>query len=79
MFNHFKSIILKNEYIRDLKHLDIDTSEIIDNIRIEIEKNKSNFKLFSNNSYSIYSPNILLENIIFQEVKGYWVGWYLRI
>jgi len=71
MFNHFKSTILKNEYILYLKHLGIDTSEIIDNIRIKVEINKSNFNIFTNNSYSMYTPNILLENIIFEKVNEY--------
>ncbi len=71
MFNHFKSTILKNEYILYLKHLGIDISTVINNIRIRVENNKSNFTTFTNNSYSMYSPNILLENIIFEEINKY--------
>ena len=71
MFNQLKDTILRNDYIRYLEHLDIDTSEIINNIRIKIEKNKNNFDTFTNRSYKMLSPNVLLENIVFVEVNKY--------
>jgi hypothetical protein len=71
MFDNFKNIILSNEYISYLNHLSIDTSEIIKNIRIEIEKNKHIFNNFTNRSVDMYSPNIFLKNIIFEEVNKY--------
>jgi len=71
MFDRVKDIVLRNEYIRYLKHLDIDTSEIINNIRITVEENKDIFDIFSNRSYQMSSPNIFLENIIFEEVNKY--------
>lgn len=71
MFNQLKDTISKNDYIKYLKHLNIDTSEIINNIRIKVEKDKNNFDIFTNRSYKMLSPNIILENIIFEEVNKY--------
>jgi len=71
MFDRVESTILNNEYIVYLKHLEIDTSEILNNIRIKVENNKSIFDDFSNRSYKMLSPNILLENMIFEEVNKY--------
>jgi len=71
MFDRVKGTILNNEYIVYLEHLEIDTSEIINNIRIKVESNKSIFDDFSNRSYTMLSPNILLENMIFEEVNKY--------
>jgi hypothetical protein len=71
MFDNLKGIILDNEYIVYLNHLGIDTSEIINHIRIEIEKNKDRLDIFTNRSVDMYSPNIFLENVIFEEVNKY--------
>jgi len=71
MFEHLKETIYQNEYINYLKFLKIDTTEIIDNIRLEVEENKNNFDIFTNTSYKMLSPNILLENIIFEAVNYY--------
>ena len=71
MFEQLKGTIYQNEYIRYLKFLKIDTIEIINNIRLQVEKNKNNFDIFTNRSYKMLSPNILLENIIFEEVNKY--------
>ncbi len=70
MFERLKDTILRNDYILYLKHLGIDTSEILDNIRNKID-DKNLFSIFKNRSHSILSPNIILENIVFEEVNKY--------
>jgi hypothetical protein len=60
MFDNLKGIILDNEYIVYLNRLGIDTSEIINHIRIEIEKNKDRLDIFINRSVDI-------ANLVFDE------------
>jgi len=70
MFEKLKNTILKNDYISYLKHLGLDTSEILDNIRNRID-DQNLFSIFENRSHSMLSPNIILENIVFEEVNNY--------
>lgn len=71
MFEQVKETVKRSEYIRYLKFLNIDTAEIINNIQSQVENHKNDFKTFSNHIYKMWSPNILLENIIFEEVNKY--------
>lgn len=71
MFEQVKETVKRSEYIRYLKFLNIDTTEIINNIRLQVENTKSNFDTFSNRSYQMLSPNIVLKNIIYEEVNRY--------
>jgi len=70
MFERLKDTIFKNDYIRYLKHLDIDSTEIISSIKTKLDE-KDLFDMFTNRSYDMLSPNIILENIIFKEVNQY--------
>jgi hypothetical protein len=70
MYERLKDIIFRNEYITYLKYLQIDTNEILSNIKKRLE-NKNLFSIFENRSYEMLSPNIILENIIFEEVNKY--------
>lgn len=70
MYERLKDTICKNDYIRYLKYLDIDSSEILNNIKYRLD-DKNLFSMYENRSYSMLSPNIILENIIFEEVNKY--------
>ncbi len=63
----YSGIIDSNAYIRTLEYLGIDTRELKNNIQNRIDSSKDTFSLFSNRVYSLNSPNINLENIIFEE------------
>ncbi len=63
----YNGIVDSNAYIRTLEHLGIDTWELKHNIQNRIDSSKDIFRLFSNRVYSLNSPNINLENIIFEE------------
>jgi hypothetical protein len=71
MFEQFRETVNRNEYIGYLQFLNIDTTEIIDNIRLQVETQKDDFDTFTNRIHKMWSPNILLENIIFEEVNKY--------
>lgn len=60
-------IVDNNKYLKTLKYLGIDTWELKHNIQNRIESSKDTFSLFSNRVYFLSSPNINLENIIFEE------------
>ncbi len=70
MFERLKDTIFRNDYIRYLKHLAIDRSEILKNIEHRLD-DKDLFSIYENRSYSMLSPNIILENIIFEEINKY--------
>jgi len=70
MFEKLKDIISRNDYICYLEHLNIDTSEIISNIKNRLN-DENLFSIFENRSYNMLSPNIIIENIIFEEVNKY--------
>ncbi len=70
MFERVKDTILRNDYISYLKHLGIDTSEIFGNIQNRLD-DKNLFFIFENRSHSMLSPNVILENIVFEEVNKY--------
>jgi len=70
MYEKLEDIILKNDYIRYLKHLNIDISEILNNIKNRLN-DKTLFSIYENRSYSMLSTNNILENIIFEEVNKY--------
>lgn len=70
MYERLKDIIYKNHYIRYLKHLGIDSSGILNNIEYILD-DKNLFSIYENTIYSMLSPNIILENIIFEEVNKY--------
>jgi len=70
MFERLKDTILRNQYISYLKRLEIDINEILSNIKKRLD-DKDLFSIFENRSYEMLSPNIILENIIFEEVNKY--------
>ena len=70
MYERLKETILKNDYIKYLNHLSIDIGKILDNIKNGLDE-KNLFSAFENRSYNMLSPNIILENIIFEEVNKY--------
>ncbi len=70
MFERLKDTIFRNDYIGYLEHLGINQTEIINNIKNQLDK-KDIFDIFTNRSYEMLSPNIILENIIFEEVNKY--------
>jgi len=70
MFERVKDTIFRNDYIRYLEHLNIDSTEIINSIKTKLE-DKGLFDILTNRSYNMLSPNIVLENIIFKEVNKY--------
>lgn len=70
MYERLKDTIYRSNYIQYLKHLGIDISEIMKNIEHRLA-DKDLFSIYSNRSYSMFSPNIILENIIFEEVNKY--------
>lgn len=70
MFGRPKDAIFRNDYISYLEHLDIDLAEIINSLETKLD-DKDLFGIFINRSYDMLSPNIILENIIFEEVNKY--------
>jgi hypothetical protein len=70
MYERLKDTIYRSDYIWYLKHLDIDSNEIFNNIEYRLD-DKNLFSMYENRSYSMLSPNIILENIIFEEVNKY--------
>ena len=70
MFERLKDTIFRNEYIAYLIHLEIDINTILSNIKNRLDE-KDLFAIFENRSYKMLSPNIILENIIFEEVNRY--------
>lgn len=67
----YSGIVDSNAYIRTLEYLGIDTCELKNNIQNRIDSSKDTFRLFSNRVYSLNSPNINLENIIFEEFNKF--------
>ncbi len=71
-FDRVENIVLNNKYIKYLKGIGIDTDEVINNIKINIEKKGYILDdVFSNRIYKKLSPNILVENIIFEEINKF--------
>ena len=71
-FDRVENIVLNNKYIKYLKGIGIDTDEVINNIKINIEKKGYILDdVFSNRIYKMLSPNILVENIIFEEINKF--------
>ncbi|PHR55998.1 MAG: hypothetical protein COA44_09010 [Arcobacter sp.] len=70
MFDELKDTIIRNKYLMYLNTIGVETEEIIEGIQASIEKNGYILEnIFSNRSYKMLSPNILLEDIIFSEVS----------
>lgn len=67
----YEELINTNEYLQYLEHLGIDASVVKESIQKKIKKSKYIFETFANRSHQISSPNINLENIIFEEVNTY--------
>jgi len=63
----YSEIVDSNNYITTLEYFKIDTQELKNNIQNRIDSSKDVFSLFANRVYSLNSPNINLENIIFEE------------
>ena len=63
----FEEIINSNDYIKYLEYLKIDTSVLKEKIQNKIEQEKGVFETYWNRIYSLSSPNINLENIVFEE------------
>ena len=71
-FDRVENMVLNNKYIKYLEDIGIDTNEVINNIKINIEKKGYILDdVFSNRIYEMLSPNILVENIIFEEVNKF--------
>lgn len=71
-FSRVKDIVLRNKYILYLDSIGIETEEIINNIKTKVETDgKILDNIFSNTMYKMLSPNIFLENIIFEEVNKF--------
>jgi len=70
MFERLKDTILRNDYISYLKYLNINTDEILNNIKNRLD-DKDLFSIFENRIYRMLSLNIILENIIFEEVNKF--------
>lgn len=72
MFDKVKDSIKRNKYIMYLNYIGIGTEEIFENIRTNVEENRYALEeIFSNRSYQMLSPNIVLEDITFSEVNKY--------
>ena len=71
-FDKVQNMVLNNKYIRYLKDIGLETEEIINNIRINIE-NKDYIldDIFANRFYKMLSPNIFVENVIFEEINKF--------
>lgn len=67
----YDKIVNFHDYIRYLEHLNIDTEELKEKIDIQIDEKRNIFETFGNRMYGISSPNINLENIIFEEANKY--------
>ena len=71
-FSIVENIVLSNKYILYLDSIGIETEEIIEKIKIKVKKDGNILdNIFSNRSYKMLSPNIFLENIIFEEVNKF--------
>ncbi|UTJ06207.1 hypothetical protein [Arcobacter roscoffensis] len=71
-FDRVENMVLNHKYIIYLKDIGIDTDEVINNIKINIEeKGYILDDVFSNPIYKMLSTNILVENIIFEEVNKF--------
>lgn len=67
----YEEIINLNNYIRHLEYLKIDISQLKNEIQEEIKTKQSVFEEFWNRSNELMSPNINLENIIFEKANKY--------
>ena len=67
----YEEIINTNDYIRYLEHLKIDISQLKNEIQEEIKTKQSIFEKFWNRSHELMSPNINLENTIFEKANNY--------
>jgi len=71
-FDRVENMVLNNKYIKYLNDIGMDTDEVINNIKINIEKKGYILDdVFSNSIYEMLSPNIFVENIVFEEVNKY--------
>lgn len=67
----YDKIVNFHDYIQYLEHLNIDTEELKEKIDIKIDEKQNIFKIFWNRIHHMSSPNINLENIIFEEANKY--------
>lgn len=67
----YEEIINTNDYIMYLEHLKIDISQLKNEIQEEIKTKQSIFEDFWNRSHELMSPNINLENAIFEKANSY--------
>lgn len=63
----FEEIVNLNDYIKYLEYLNIDTRILKEEIQNKIEQEKGVFETYWNSIHSLSSPNINLENIVFEE------------
>lgn len=71
-FDRVEKMVLNNKYLIYLNDIGIDTDEVINNIKINIEeKGYILDDVFSNRIYKMLSPNVLVENIIFEEINKF--------
>lgn len=67
----YENIVNLNDYIRYLDHFKIDTFDLKKEIQEEIKNKQNIFEEFWNRSNELSSPNINLENIIFEKANNY--------
>lgn len=67
----YEDIVNSNDYIRYLDHFKIDTLDLKKEIQEEINSKQNIFEEFWNRSKELSSPNINLENIIFEKANNY--------
>lgn len=67
----YENIVNSNDYIRYLDHFKIDTFDLKKEIQEEIKSKENIFEEFWNRSKELSSPNINLENIIFEKANNY--------
>lgn len=67
----YEQLINTNKYLQYLEYLGIETKAVKEIIQKKINTRKGIFESFANRSHQISSPNINLENIIFEEVNKY--------
>lgn len=67
----YENIINANDYIRYLEYLKLKTKELKNEIQEEIKNKQDIFEEFWNRRHELMSPNINLENIIFEKANNY--------
>lgn len=72
----YEKFINSHDYIKYLEYLKIDLRELKKEIQYRVNQQEKLFNLYWNNSYKLSSPNINLENIIFEEANRFIFKYY---